>query len=201
MDSFDLFLASRSPRRLELLAQLGLRCRVLATDVDETPRAGEDASDYVTRLAAAKARLGREQADAPWPVLAADTAVVIDGKILGKPTSAADAAEMLARLSGRAHRVLTAVALSASGPDAPRVQLSESQVHFRLISPAEAAAYWSSGEPCDKAGGYGIQGLGAIFVERLIGSWSGVVGLPLFETAALLSQAGLQILAGGGARE
>lgn len=192
----DLYLASRSPRRLALLGQLGLCAMVVAASVDETPSDGEDAAAYVQRLALAKARAG-QQACAPAevapgarprPVLAADTAVVVDGRILGQPADADAALAMLARLSGRTHEVLTAVhLLGRHGHQA----LVRSQVRMRPISPREAAAYWATGEPRDKAGAYAIQGLGAVFVEHLAGSYSGVVGLPLYETAALLAREGL----------
>lgn len=185
-----LHLASASPRRRALLAQIGLAHEVIVVPVDETYRAGERPEAYVERLALAKARAvwllpGR----APLPVLAADTTVVLEGEILGKPADCAAGLAMLARLAGREHRVLTAVALIAAAGEA--VRTSASTVRLRPIEPAEAAAYWASGEPCDKAGGYAIQGLGAVLVERLEGSYSGVMGLPLYETAELLRAAGL----------
>lgn len=182
-----LILASKSPRRLELLAQLGLHPRVLSADVDETPRAAESPADYVLRIALAKARAIRA-CDAVGLVLAADTAVICDDQILGKPRDAADAARMLALLSGREHRVLSGVALLGRRE---RTVLSETRVRFRAIGAAEAAAYWATGEPCDKAGGYAVQGLGAVFVAELQGSWSGVVGLPLYETSRLLAAEGI----------
>jgi septum formation protein len=184
-------LASQSPRRRALLDQIGVAHETLPVDVDETAHPGEVPAEYVLRLALAKARAGR--ALRPWlPVLGADTAVVIDDAILGKPTDRADALAMLDRLSGREHRVLTAVAL-VSGREESR--LSVSHVRFRTIAPAEAAAYWATGEPADKAGSYAVQGLGAIFVEQLAGSYSGVMGLPLYETAELLRRAGIDPLA------
>ena len=149
--------------------------------------------DYVLRIAAAKARAGRTAAPRPaLPVLGADTAVVCDDRILGKPADRDDALAMLRLLSGRTHRVLTAVAVVGSGEG---VAVSETEVTFRAIAEAEALAYWATGEPRDKAGAYGIQGLGALFVERLSGSYSGVVGLPLFETACLLAAEGVAVLA------
>jgi septum formation protein len=186
-----LILASRSPRRRELLAQIGLSVRILSADVDETPRAGEAPRDYVARVALAKARAVRALAH-DGPVLAADTAVICDDQILGKPRDAADAARMLALLSDREHWVLSAVALLGGREQAA---LSETRVRFRPIAPAEAEAYWATGEPADKAGGYAVQGLGALFVTRLEGSWSGVVGLPLYETAQLLAAEGIAVLA------
>jgi septum formation protein len=187
-----IYLASASPRRRQLLEQLGLRFEVIPAEVDETVALGEAPADYVRRLARDKAeagvaRLGR----ASSPVLAADTAVVLDGAILGKPRDREDGLAMLARLSGRSHHVLSAVALVSRGK--LELALSESRVVFRSLLPQEAEAYWETGEPRDKAGGYGIQGLGAVFLERLEGSYSGVMGLPLSETADLLRWAGIGV--------
>jgi septum formation protein len=182
-----LHLASTSPRRREILAALNLDFTVVHVDVDETPLVDEVPDDMVLRLAVAKA-----EAVAPGPghlSLGADTAVVVDGRILGKPADEADCLAMLAALSGRGHRVVTGVALASV--DLTRTVLSETKVYFRKISRDEALAYWQSGEPCDKAGAYAIQGLGGAFVERIEGSYSGVVGLPVFETVALLNEAGL----------
>lgn len=183
------YLASASPRRSELLRQIGVPFEARPAAIDEARAPGETPEHYVARLAA-------EKAEAVWaavadrkPVLAADTAVVLDGAVLGKPAGAAEAAVMLERLSGRTHRVLTAVALrTAAGVESA---LSASEVRFRATTAAERLAYCATGEPFDKAGGYGIQGHAAVFVEELTGSYSGVVGLPLFETAALLAQCGL----------
>ncbi|KAA6187268.1 septum formation inhibitor Maf [Thiohalocapsa marina] len=188
MNEVALYLASRSPRRRELLQQLGLAHGLLPADVDESPLPGESAEAFVIRIALEKARAGRQVAPSPLPVLGADTAVVCDGRILGKPADAADAAAMLALLSGRAHRVLTGVAVLGQRE---QTVLSETRVQFRQIAPAEADAYWASGEPRDKAGAYAIQGRGALFVERISGSYTGVVGLPLFETARLLAAEGV----------
>jgi septum formation protein len=186
-----LLLASRSPRRAELLRTLGVAFRVIDVEVDETTRVGEAPVDYVRRLARDKARAGQAVAgDASLPVLAADTTVVLDGAILGKPLDDADARAMLARLAGRTHEVLTGVAvIDARGwlDDA----VVATRVSFRALSPAEIAAYVASGEPADKAGAYGIQGLGGALVERIDGSYSNVVGLPLVETLALLDAAGV----------
>jgi len=184
MADFLLYLASRSPRRRELLDQLGLAYALVTADVDETPLPGEDPMPYVQRMALAKARAGRQMVSTAHPVLGADTAVVCDGRILGKPADADDAMAMLRLLSGREHRVLTGIALLGKQE---QIAVSDTAVSFRVIAPAEAAAYWAGGEPRDKAGAYAIQGQGALFVERLTGSYSGVVGLPLFETAALLA--------------
>ena len=190
-----LYLASASPRRRELLAQIGVTCRVVPVDLDESPDPGETPEHYVQRLALDKARAAHTLVGktADVLILAADTAVVVDADILGKPRSAADAASMLRRLSGREHRVLSGVALiGADGVDASAV--SESRVRMRTILETEMAAYWATGEPVDKAGGYAIQGRAAVFVEALSGSYSGVMGLPLFETAGLLSAAGVPCL-------
>jgi len=184
------YLASASPRRSELLRQIGVPFEVRPGHIKEEQLAGEVPETYVVRLAAAKA-------EAVWaavgeaerrPVLAADTAVVLDGAVLGKPGDAAEAAAMLERLSGRTHRVLTAVALHAG--TLVETRLSTSEVRFRATTAAERLQYCATGEPFDKAGGYGIQGHAAVFVEDLRGSYSGVVGLPLFETAALLTRSG-----------
>lgn len=187
-----LVLASASPRRSELLAQIGVRFVRQAVDIDETPRADEPAGDYVRRVALEKARAARREfGDDEVLVLGADTAVVVDGRPLGKPADLAHARDMLRRLSGRRHRVLSAVALVG---EREAVRVSDSAVWFRSLSDAEIEAYWRTGEPRDKAGGYAIQGLGAVFVERLEGSYSGVMGLPLYETAQLLEEFGIQVL-------
>ena len=184
-----LYLASGSPRRRELLTQIGVPFIVINAPVDESPLPSESAPAYVERLARAKAAAGLARVDGPAVVLGADTAVVLDGRILGKPENREDALAMLADLSGREHQVLTAVALD----DGQRVHsfCVTSTVRFRAISTDEAQRYWASGEPSDKAGGYAIQGLGAVFVSGLSGSYSAVVGLPLCETADLLGQFGI----------
>ncbi|TWD49170.1 nucleoside triphosphate pyrophosphatase [Pseudomonas sp. SJZ131] len=186
-----LYLASGSPRRRELLTQIGVPFSVISADIDETPLNHETPSAYVERLARGKAEAGRRTLDsaAACCVLGADTAVVLDNKILGKPVDEAEACAMLKLLSGREHEVLTAVAVL----DGERCEslVVRSLVRFRPISAEQAAAYWASGEPRDKAGGYGIQGLGAVFVAGLNGSYSAVVGLPLCETAELLGHFGI----------
>ena len=184
------YLASGSPRRRELLQQIGISFRVVAAEVDETQLAREAPTAYVTRLAAAKAAAGRKSNPEAGhiPVLAADTAVILDGKIMGKPAGREDAEDMLRRLSGRTHEVLTAIALRTG--DGIHSRISRSEVTFRRIAAAEAQAYWATGEPRDKAGAYAIQGRAAIFIADLRGSYSGVMGLPLFETAELLGHAG-----------
>lgn len=185
----QLILASGSPRRAELLAQLKIRFKRVIPEVDESARNDEGVADLVSRLALAKATAGSEQAGDGLPVLGADTLVAVDGVVLGKPVDRADALAMLARLSGRAHEVLSAVAVVCGG--SIQAEVSRSTVVFRSISIAEAARYWDTGEPRDKAGAYAIQGIGSVFVERLEGSYSGVVGLPLLETERLLAAAGV----------
>ncbi len=184
-----LTLASVSPRRRELLEQIGVAHVVSGADIDESVRPGEAPADYVVRMACAKARAVRARGG-ELPVLAADTTVVIDGLILAKPRDRAECLAMLGRLSGRAHQVLTAVALATAAGVAFR--LSTSEVRLRAVTAEECAAYWETGEPRDKAGGYAIQGRGALFIEHLSGSYSGVMGLPLFETGQLLAAAGLR---------
>jgi septum formation protein len=201
----DLYLASRSSRRRELLRQIGVRFEPLllrlsparGPDVDETLQPGEDAAAFVARVATAKARLGLEVVGMrhmlAHPVLAADTEVVVDGEVLGKPADRDQAAAFLRRLAGRTHQVRTFVAL-ATGP-AGRSQVltaeSVSQVRFAPLTDEQIDRYCAGGEPYDKAGGYAIQGLAACFIEHIDGSYSGVVGLPLYETAQLLRQAGI----------
>lgn len=183
----QLYLASSSPRRRELLTQIGLPFHIVPASIDETPEAGESAVAYVERLARGKALAGlhflAQRADVC--VLGADTAVVLDGRILGKPVDRADALAMLQALSGREHEVLTAVAVA--NRDRCEARVVSSRVAFRTVSMEEAERYWETGEPQDKAGGYAIQGLAAVFVSRVEGSYSAVVGLPLCETAALLA--------------
>jgi septum formation protein len=181
-------LASISPRRRELLAQIGVPLVVSGAHIDESALPDEQPRDYVQRMARSKALTVWEQ-DRSLPVLAADTTVVLDGVIFGKPRDRADCIRMLATLSGRTHQVLTAVALASHSGTALR--LSVSDVRFRTLTEKEAAAYWDTGEPRDKAGAYAIQGKGAVFIESMTGSYSGVMGLPLFETAELLRAANI----------
>ncbi|HKJ21777.1 MAG TPA: nucleoside triphosphate pyrophosphatase [Gammaproteobacteria bacterium] len=196
----QLYLASSSPRRRQLLAQLGVRYHVLTAGIDERRRDGEAPRDYARRMAISKARRAAADPsrDAALPVLAADTVVTVDGTVLGKPVHRDDALSALARLSGRSHEVITAVALLH---DIEAVRLSVTRVTFRVVHPGEAEAYWETGEPGDKAGAYAVQGLGAVFVSRLEGSYTGVVGLPLFETAQLLGECGVSVLAPRGIAE
>jgi septum formation protein len=198
-----IYLASRSPRRRELLAQIGVRFELLMfrgvpredPDVDEAVLPDETPEDYVVRVTLAKAQAGvrriRERHLIPHPVLAADTTVEIEGNVIGKPEHEADAVAILQRLSGRTHRVLTAVALS----DGSRAEhlLNVSEVRFRPLEPEEIRRYVASGEPLDKAGAYGIQGRAAVFVEEIKGSYTGIMGLPLYETAILLRRYGYPI--------
>jgi septum formation protein len=193
-----IYLASRSPRRRELLRQIGVNFEVLllrerpgrAPDVDESTRPGESPDDYVRRVCRDKADTGwsrvLERQLRRYPVLSADTTVCVDGEILAKPEDAADAARMLRALSGREHRVLTAVALQLG--DRVEMVVSESRVRFQPLSDAQIAAYVESGEPMDKAGAYAIQGRAAAFIPELHGSYTGVMGLPLHETAQLIQR-------------
>ena len=186
-------LASASPRRRDLLWQIGVPHKAVPANLDEQPLPGESPHDYVERLAVEKAMAVRTRGER-LPVLAADTAVVLDGVVFGKPVDHADALAMLGRLSGRVHQVLTAVALASER--SVEVRVSATSVRLRDLTLAEREAYWQSGEPRDKAGGYAIQGYGAVFIESLSGSYSGVVGLPLAETAELLRAAGIAVWRG-----
>ncbi|WP_038290805.1 Maf family protein [Zooshikella ganghwensis] len=194
-----IYLASQSPRRQELLKQIGVKYVVISAAIDESPYAGEVGEAYVLRMAKEKADAGWHtlqakanavvnSANSPF-VLAADTSVIVDGCIMGKPKSTADAQAMLMRLANRTHQVITAVAVQSSNQLETR--LSISNVTFRALTEAEVQAYIESGEPLDKAGAYAIQGLGAVFVQHLAGSYSGVMGLPLAETAELLQLMGV----------
>jgi septum formation protein len=190
-----IYLASHSPRRRQLLDQIHVTYQPLAINIDETPHPQESPQHYVQRLALAKARAARTLVDTIHPILAADTAVVCDEQIFGKPTDTKDAKQMLTQLSGRGHQVMTAIALVT--PNQEKVRLNISQVYFRALSGVEIDAYIATGEPLDKAGSYAIQGLASIFIERLEGSYSGVMGLPLYETAILLTEIGVNSLANG----
>jgi len=190
MSAEFVYLASGSPRRRELLVQIGVPFQVLGTSVDESLLTGESAEAYVVRLSMAKAAAGRDASRAaPQPVLAADTAVLLDGKILVKPADRTDGERMLRDLSGRSHEVLTAVAVAT--PSSLEWRLSRSEVTFRAITAAEASDYWATGEPHDKAGGYAVQGRAAVFISNVRGSYSGIMGLPLYETAELLARSGV----------
>ena len=182
----DIVLASASPRRAELLSQIGVHFVVAPADIDESQRDGEVPADYVIRMAVEKAQAGLKQQEGDLPVLGADTAVVWNNQVFGKPRDRAHAAGMLLALSADSHDVLSAVALACG--DKCAVLLSQTKVDFRAISDDERDKYWQTGEPLGKAGGYAIQGLGAVFVAQLKGSYSGVVGLPIAETEILLKQ-------------
>jgi len=197
-----IYLASKSPRRRELLKQIGVHYELLMTrdhapriDVDESPLDNETAHVYVQRVVKLKAesalRVMRQRRLTPRPILTADTTVALDGQILGKPVDKADARRMLARLSGQSHQVLTAVAVVAN--DEIRQVLTTSFVTFASLAEDEIKQYVETGEPMDKAGAYAVQGLAAKYISKLSGSYSGVMGLPLYETATLLRQCGVQI--------
>jgi septum formation protein len=200
----SIYLASRSPRRRDLLKQLGVKFDPLllrlsgprGADVDETQHPGEPPAEYVERTAREKAAFGLQvlgmRTMLHRPVLAADTVVILDGEVLGKPADRDVAAAFLRRLSGRVHEVRTAVALAMEGP--VLCDTSISLVTFRELDEKEIERYCATPEPYDKAGGYGIQGLAALFVERIEGSYTGVMGLPLFETGRMLTQAGIRLL-------
>ena len=190
-DPVDLILASASPRRSELLRQVGVHFAVLAVDIDESRLPNESPVDYVSRLALEKARAGYSRQQGQLPSLGADTIVVCQGEIFGKPADQAEAEAMLLALSGKTHRVLSAVAVSQGPCSSGR--LSETQVRFRTIDQSDCLTYWQTGEPEGKAGGYAIQGYGAVFVQHLEGSYSGVVGLPLNETAEILGEFGIPV--------
>lgn len=194
----NLYLASQSPRRSELLSQIGVSFAVLAVDVDETVKENENPEDYVLRLAKEKAKSGWFSAKHQYEkvVLGSDTAVVINGKILGKPENREHAIKMLTLLSGKTHQVMSAVALAIKGENSTEPELrsviSVSEVTFKTLSSDEIEQYWQTGECSDKAGAYAIQGMAAAFVTHLSGSYSGVMGLPLYETAEILHQAGVK---------
>jgi septum formation protein len=194
MTEFAIYLASASPRRQTLLTQIDVRFQQVEVAVDESRQGGESPADYVCRLALEKARAGmaKRPAGDTRPVLGADTIVMAGDEVLGKPRDRDHGLHMLALLSGRTHAVLSAVAVVA---ETEAVCCSESFVTFRELNDTERLAYWASGEPADKAGAYAIQGLAAAFIARLEGSYSGVMGLPLFETARLLSRVGIDVMA------
>ena len=185
-----LHLASRSPRRAELLRLVGVDFVLVDVEVDEARQRGEAPADYVLRVASDKARAGSAGLAPGAVVLAADTTVTIDGEIFGKPRDERDAHAMLGRLSGRWHEVLTAVVVSVG--DRQFSEVVTTRVEFRALAAPTIAAYWRSGEPADKAGAYGIQGLGGALVKRIDGSYGAVVGLPLCETIALLDEVGIR---------
>ena len=188
----SIILASASPRRMELLRQLQLEFEVVPADIDESQQSGESPSDYVQRVAQAKAAAIRDHYTQNDVIISADTAVCLGEKIFGKPLDQADGMQMLASLSDQTHNVYTAVVVSQGANNGRAV--SDTEVTFRPIPPDEAECYWQTGEPLGKAGGYAIQGLGAVFVTRIRGSYTGVVGLPLYELTQLLNKTTVQIL-------
>ena len=187
----QIILASASPRRSELLKQIGISYRIMAVDINETPLANESPLAYVERVAAEKSAACQVLLNDNLPVLSADTSVICDGEIMGKPLDLDHAISMLSRLSGRSHQVYIAVSLRG---DAHWQALSISEVKFKPLSTDEIIAYWQTGEPCDKAGAYAIQGLASTFIESITGSFSGVMGLPLYETAQLLAKQGIKVI-------
>lgn len=190
-----LHLASASARRRDILMALGLRFTWAGVDIDETPLDGELPDRLARRLAVGKMRAARDRGVRAPVILGADTVVALDNRLFGKPASRDDAFDMLLQLSGRVHRVVTAVAVAVAGREL--TALSATDVRFREIHAREARAYRDTGEAAGKAGAYAIQGLGGLFVESLSGSYTGVVGLPVFETASLLQQAGIKMLGNG----
>ncbi|MGB1108839.1 MAG: Maf family protein [Gammaproteobacteria bacterium] len=189
--SQEIVLASSSPRRRELLAQIGVSFSHRSPQIDEAPRQGESPRSYVERMAREKAECILHGLDAGCLVIGSDTSVVLGERILGKPADFGEFRGMMRQLSGGDHQVMTAVAVAAA--DEIRCITNVSQVSFRPVTDAEIEAYWATGEPLDKAGGYAIQGHGAVFISHLEGSFSGVMGLPLFETAELLKGFGVDV--------
>ncbi|WP_455365282.1 Maf family protein [Kaarinaea lacus] len=196
----QIYLASQSPRRRALIEQLGIRYQALDVEIDESPRPGETPREFVVRVASEKACAGWQMvAEQAIPVVGADTCIVLDQQIIGKPENREQCIDLLKSYSGRAHQVITGVAIVGSDCDRhgverlQHVRVSESTLTFRHLSTDECEQYWQTGEPVGKAGGYAIQGKAAVFIEKLEGSYSGVMGLPLFEFAELISLFGIQI--------
>ncbi|MDO5054328.1 MAG: nucleoside triphosphate pyrophosphatase [Pasteurella oralis] len=193
------YLASSSPRRAQLLQNLGFQFEIFSCEIDETPRPNEEGKDYVLRMAVEKNQVARQKwqqdnlsQDASYlPFLSADTSVILDGNILGKPQDKVDAAQMLRALSGHSHQVITVICLADQQQIKTAVQIT--QVYFKTLTDDEIQGYIATGEPMDKAGAYGIQQLGGAFVERIEGSFSGVMGLPVFETVELLKEFGVDL--------
>jgi len=187
----QLILASKSPRRKQLLSQLGFQFECLSADIDESVLAGESAEEYVKRVAIEKAQVvaSKLEFSNSVVVLGSDTSVVIDGEILGKPSDKTDFIRMFTMLSGKRHQVITGIAIVQSNKVSARIVTTD--VYFKSLTEQEIENYWLSKEPVDKAGGYGIQGVGAQFVEKIDGCYFSVVGLPLFETTQLLNEFGL----------
>ncbi len=201
MDKLQLYLASRSPRRRLLIEQLGISCKTLDVEINEQPRKGEDPETYVARLALEKAKTGWDQVSNECiPVVGADTCIVLDGQIIGKVDNREQSTALLKRFSAKTHQVLTGVAIvgeereSNSANLKQRVRVNTSRVTFRPLTDDEYSQYWDTGEPVGKAGGYAIQGIAAAFIEKIEGSYSGVMGLPLCELSELLSEFGIKWL-------
>lgn len=192
MTDSTIILASASPRRLELLQQIGIRATVQPAHIDETPFDDEAPATYVQRMAREKAQAIAAVYAEDALIIGADTSVILDQQILGKPHDYAHFRQLFDLLCGRIHEVMSAVSVCANG--AYHTLMSTSRVHFRMLDEAELAAYWNTREPLDKAGGYAVQGLAALFIEKIEGSYSGIMGLPLYETAQLLQQAGVMLL-------
>jgi len=194
MNNQKIYLASQSPRRRELLAQVGLECEIITIDVPEIPEMNETPEMFVKRMALTKARAGwhNEQRQRDFPVLGADTIVTIDQQILGKPRDKKEGIQMLSQLAGKTHQVFSAVAVVKAEQE--MFAVSKSSVTFSALTLETIKAYWETGESCDKAGGYAVQGKAAVFIKEIIGSYSGIMGLPLFETAQLLKQFGITVL-------
>lgn len=192
LSSPQITLASSSPRRRELLDQIQVSYEVIPVDIDESHLSGETAETFVKRLAIEKAQAGYRQ-NPCYPALGSDTIVVIDSVILGKPENKAHALQILSLLSGKTHQVMTAVAIYSN--DYSDCVLSISEVEFTTLTTQQMEAYWETGEPKDKAGAYGVQGIAAQFIRKISGSYSGIMGLPLFETAQLLEKSGINLLA------
>lgn len=200
MENLQLYLASRSPRRSTLIEQLGLSYQTLDVETDERPNESEAPADYVARLALEKARKGWELVNSgEVPVVGADTCIVLNGRIVGKVENRLDSLALLKQFSGSSHQVLTGVAMVGRNYESDaeikqRVRVNSSVVTFRELSSEECEAYWDTGEPVDKAGGYAIQGIGAGFIKKIEGSYSGVMGLPLCELSELMYEFGIKWL-------
>ena len=187
----QIILASASPRRSELLRQIGIEHIILSADIDETPLFDESPMAYVERVAAEKSLACQQQFSTHLPVLSADTSVICDNEIIGKPEDLEHAIAILSKLSGRTHQVFSAVSFRGNQH---WQAISISEVSFRQLTRDEIIAYWNTGEPCDKAGAYAIQGLASTFINAISGSFSGIMGLPLFETAQLLARQGIRVI-------
>lgn len=204
MDNLQLYLASRSPRRRILIEQLGISCKTLDVDVDEQPHEGENPADYVARLAIEKAKTGWDQVSGgAIPVVGADTCIVLNEQIIGKVDSRVQSRLLLKQFSAASHQVLTGIAMVGQKLEGNRAELKQlvrvnnSRVTFRTLTEEECERYWDTGEPTGKAGGYAIQGIAAAFINKLEGSYSGVMGLPLCELSELMSEFGIKWLAAG----